>query len=71
MLAQGQTVPGNGAFQHCDRLELYRLSRGVSRPVQARNTASPGVADRGERCRIWGCFAPQKHTVSGGFGHPR
>jgi hypothetical protein len=38
MLAQGQTAPGNEAFQHCDRLELYRLSRGVSRPVQARNT---------------------------------
>jgi hypothetical protein len=71
MLAQGETVPGHGAFHHLDRPELYRLSSGVSRPVQARNTACPGVADRGETCRLWGCFAPEKHPFSGCFGHPR
>jgi hypothetical protein len=50
MLAQGETVPGHGAFHHLDRPELYRLSRGVSRPVQARNTL---YRHETRRFRVW------------------
>jgi hypothetical protein len=68
MLAQGETVPGHGAFHHWDRPELYRLSSGVSRPVQARNTL---CGHETRRVRVWpkgvkgvayGSVSPQKNT---------
>jgi hypothetical protein len=50
MLAQGEIVPGEGAFHHWDRSELYRLSRGFSRRVQARNTL---YRHETRRVRVW------------------
>jgi hypothetical protein len=68
MLAQGDTVPGHGAFHHGDRPELYRLSRGVSRPVQARNTLYRHETRRvrgwpiGVKGVTYGGVSPRKNT---------